>query len=177
MVAFAASMIGLLSSSLVMHSRLPVAQPSLAARSQVVCSAGVEGKIKAAVDGSKVMVFSKSWCPFCMKTKALFESLDVPYSAMELDELDDGVEIQEELLKMTDQRTVPSVWIGGKHLGGNDGAPAPQHGSNYPPEPLPCPQPDPTSLPPRVMQTLSVPRPRASCRRCWASRRHSYGDG
>ena len=119
-----AGMIGLLSSSLVMRTRLPVAQPSLVARSLVVCSAGIGDKIQSAVDASNVMVFSKSWCPFCMKTKALFESLDVPYSAMELDELDDGAAIQEELLKMTDQRTVPSVWIGGKHLGGNDGAPS-----------------------------------------------------
>ena len=48
-----AGMIGLLSSSLVMRTRLPVAQPSLAARSLVVCSAGVEDKIQSAVDASK----------------------------------------------------------------------------------------------------------------------------
>ena len=122
-LAFAA----VLSSSMVVRSRLPVAQPvvSFAARSPVVCSAGVEDKIKAATSASNVMVFSKSRCPFCTKTKALFESLEVPYSVMELDELDDGAAIQDELLKMSGQRTVPSVWVGGKHLGGNDGAPSP----------------------------------------------------
>jgi len=30
-----------------------------------------------------VVVFSKSWCPYCEKTKSLFDELAVPYSALE----------------------------------------------------------------------------------------------
>ena len=39
---------------------------------------------------------------------------------LELDKLKDGNEIQVALLAMTGQRTVPNVFIKGKHLGGND---------------------------------------------------------
>ena len=34
---------------------------------------------------------------------------------MELDEIEGGAEIQAELLKMTGQRTVPNIFIKGKH--------------------------------------------------------------
>ena len=37
-----------------------------------------------------------------------------------LDERDDGAEVQDALLGLTKQRTVPSVFINGQHLGGND---------------------------------------------------------
>lgn len=33
--------------------------------------------------------------------------------------MDDGAEIQEALLELTGQRTVPNVFIGGQHIGGN----------------------------------------------------------
>jgi len=40
---------------------------------------------------------------------------------VELDEMGpSGGEIQGELAKMTGQRTVPNVFVKGKHLGGND---------------------------------------------------------
>jgi len=46
--------------------------------------------------------------------------LKVPYQAYELDEMSDGNAIRQELYKMTNQRTVPSVWVGGKFVGGCD---------------------------------------------------------
>lgn len=73
---------------------------------------------------TQIVVFSKSFCPYCKKTKALFTS--PPYGSVtskaihELDLLDYGPAVQTELLKMTGQKTVPSVWINGQHLGGND---------------------------------------------------------
>ncbi len=39
---------------------------------------------------------------------------------IELDKLDNGSDIQSALLDITGQRTVPNVFIKGKHLGGND---------------------------------------------------------
>jgi glutaredoxin 3 len=41
-----------------------------------------------------------------------------PY-IIELDQVDDGAEIQDALVDMTHQRTVPNVFIGQKHIGGN----------------------------------------------------------
>lgn len=63
---------------------------------------------------------SKSYCPFCKNSKAIFDDLKVEYHADELDQMPDGAAIQDELAKMTGQRTVPSIFIGGVHVGGND---------------------------------------------------------
>lgn len=46
--------------------------------------------------------------------------MKVQYHVDELDQLPDGKEMQDELAKMTGQRTVPSIFIGGVHVGGND---------------------------------------------------------
>jgi glutaredoxin 3 len=39
---------------------------------------------------------------------------------LELDQRPDGAAIQQALLELTGQRTVPNVFVRGKHLGGND---------------------------------------------------------
>lgn len=88
--------------------------------SGIRASASLEDEIKATVSDNKVVVYSKSWCPFCQKTKATFDSMGIEYTAIELDQRDDGADVQETLLGMTQQRTVPNVFVGGKHLGGND---------------------------------------------------------
>jgi glutaredoxin 3 len=66
-----------------------------------------------------VVIYSKSYCPFCTKTKDLFKGMGVEAKIYELDNMDDGADIQAALGEMTGQRTVPSVFIAGKHLGGN----------------------------------------------------------
>lgn len=68
----------------------------------------------------QVIVFSKSYCPFCKATKALFSNRNIEAKAIELDKVKDGDAMQAELMAMTGQRTVPNVFIKGKHLGGND---------------------------------------------------------
>jgi len=45
---------------------------------------------------------------------------DVDTAVHELDNMPNGAAIQENLLQMTGQRTVPNVWVKGQHLGGND---------------------------------------------------------
>ena len=46
--------------------------------------------------------------------------MKVQYNADELDLLPEGKDMQEELAKITGQRTVPNIFIGGVHVGGND---------------------------------------------------------
>lgn len=74
-----------------------------------------------AIKSSNVMVFSTSTCPYCMQVKTLFSDLGVEYKAWNLDQIPNGQEIRVWLLKETGQRTVPNVFIGGKHVGGCDG--------------------------------------------------------
>lgn len=80
----------------------------------------VSDVVKDAISSHEVLVFSKSYCPYCAKTKSLFSQLELKAHVIELDEREDGAAIQQALLEITGQRTVPNVFIKGKHLGGND---------------------------------------------------------
>lgn len=66
------------------------------------------------------MIFSKTYCPFCSATKTLFERMGIEAEVVELDKMEDGHEMQVALQELSGQRTVPNVFINGKHLGGND---------------------------------------------------------
>ncbi|GJQ12019.1 hypothetical protein GpartN1_g3810.t1 [Galdieria partita] len=74
--------------------------------------------IEEAVEKDPVVVFSKSWCPYCAKVKGLFQSIQVPFKAYDLDKFDTGDQIQAALLKKTGQRTVPNVFVSKQHIGG-----------------------------------------------------------
>lgn len=75
---------------------------------------------KAIVSANPVAVFSKSYCPFCIRVKQLLTQLGATFKAIELDIEKDGSETQAALAEWTGQRTVPNVFIGGKHIGGCD---------------------------------------------------------
>ena len=76
--------------------------------------------IESQISANKVTVFSKSYCPYCSSTKALLDTMDVDYKAIELDQRDDGAAVQQALLDKTGQRTVPNTFIGKEWVGGND---------------------------------------------------------
>ena len=44
--------------------------------------------------------------------------MNVEYTAVQLDTRTDGAAIQQELGELTGMRTVPSIWIEGKFIGG-----------------------------------------------------------
>ena len=67
-----------------------------------------------------MVIFSKSYCPYCTTTKQLFQSKNINAKVIELNQIDNGDEVQGALMVMSGQRTVPNVFIKGKHLGGND---------------------------------------------------------
>jgi len=74
---------------------------------------------KSTIASNDVVIFSKSYCPFCKATKKLFSDMDIDATVTEMDEVDNGDAIQGELMVLTGQRTVPNVFIKGEHLGGN----------------------------------------------------------
>ncbi|XP_002734086.1 thioredoxin reductase 1, cytoplasmic-like [Saccoglossus kowalevskii] len=76
--------------------------------------------IQQYIADNKVMIFSKSTCPFCKRVKDLFSSLKVEYTAIELDQIANGKDLQDGLFEMTGQRTVPNVFINSNHIGGCD---------------------------------------------------------
>ncbi|KAG0285716.1 hypothetical protein BGZ96_010094 [Linnemannia gamsii] len=85
-------------------------------------AASVRTLIKTSIASNPVMIFSKSYCPYCLRVKDLFEDLDVPYKALELDEHENGVQIQADLKTLTGQNSVPNVFVKGTHVGGSDDA-------------------------------------------------------
>ena len=48
-------------------------------------------QVEAYIKENKVMVFSKTTCPFCTRIKQLFESLGVKYTALELDTIGETI--------------------------------------------------------------------------------------
>ncbi|KAI0285394.1 hypothetical protein BGY98DRAFT_945695, partial [Russula aff. rugulosa BPL654] len=69
-------------------------------------------EIKAVADNI-VVVFSKTWCPYSKKAKALLKDKysDAQTAIFELDEREDGAELQNYLQEKTGQRTVPNIFI------------------------------------------------------------------
>lgn len=64
-------------------------------------------------------MYSKTTCPFAAETKKLLTEKRVKFKLIELDTLPNGALIQSALEEKTGQRTVPNVFIDGKHIGGN----------------------------------------------------------
>ena len=111
-----------------LHVRIPPMQFSAMAAAEFRSRAGAASTmslvddIKSTVADNKVVMYSKSYCPFCNQCKGLFVDKGIFDGAeiIELDLVDGGDKIQEALLEFTGQRTVPNVFIGGTHVGGND---------------------------------------------------------
>ncbi|RLV91231.1 Glutaredoxin-2 mitochondrial [Spathaspora sp. JA1] len=82
-------------------------------------SAQATEKVKQLIKTKPIFIASKSYCPYCAATKKTIEQITKEAYVLELDEIEDGAEIQEALLELTGQRTVPNVFIGGQHIGGN----------------------------------------------------------
>ncbi|KAF9146309.1 hypothetical protein BGX30_001960 [Mortierella sp. GBA39] len=83
-------------------------------------AASVRTLIKTSIASNPVMIFSKSYCPYCLRVKDLFDDLAVPYKALELDEHENGADIQADLKTLTGQTSVPNVFVKGTHVGGSD---------------------------------------------------------
>ncbi|KAI1818074.1 putative glutaredoxin [Poronia punctata] len=78
-----------------------------------------KAKAQAIIDENAVAVFSKSYCPYCKSSKDLLNSVGAKYYSIELDQEPDGSAIQDALAEISGQRTVPNIYIGKKHIGGN----------------------------------------------------------
>uniref|UniRef100_A0A2N9IXQ4 Glutaredoxin n=1 Tax=Fagus sylvatica TaxID=28930 RepID=A0A2N9IXQ4_FAGSY len=77
-------------------------------------------KAKEIISSTPVVVFSKTYCGYCTRVKQLLTQVGATYKVIELDEESDGSDIQLALAEWTGLKTVPNVFIGGKHIGGCD---------------------------------------------------------
>ncbi|XP_073285083.1 glutaredoxin-C4 [Primulina huaijiensis] len=76
--------------------------------------------VKKTISSRSIVIFSKSYCPYCRRAKAVFKELKQEPYVVELDEREDGANIQDALSQIVGRRTVPQVFINGKHIGGSD---------------------------------------------------------
>ena len=80
--------------------------------------------IEQLIGSHKVVLFSKTYCPFCKQSQVLFErKLQVAdLAVVQLDTLQNGAEIQTKLKSMYGQSTVPFVFVNQTLIGGNSDA-------------------------------------------------------
>ncbi|KAI8987487.1 glutaredoxin [Mycotypha africana] len=83
--------------------------------------ANVQQIVEDIIANNKVVVFSKSYCPYCRKAKEILKQNGCKdFFVIELDVDDNGAAIQDYLMEKTGQRTVPNIFINQKHIGGCD---------------------------------------------------------
>lgn len=67
---------------------------------------------------AKIEVFTKFLCPYCSRAKALLDSKGVDYQ--EIDLTMDRAGFDAMIERAGGARTVPQIFIDGKHIGGSD---------------------------------------------------------
>jgi len=67
---------------------------------------------------AKVEVYSTSYCPFCIRAKALLKSKGVAFT--EIDVTDDPAMREKMVVLAGGRRTVPEIFINGRIIGGYD---------------------------------------------------------
>ena len=83
----------------------------------------VKEKIDTLLQEKKVVVISKSYCPFCKKAKQVLAKYNIPKEHIAILEIENDSsceEIQKYMQVLTGGRSVPRVFIGGKCIGGGD---------------------------------------------------------
>ncbi|MEH6557945.1 MAG: glutaredoxin 3 [Oceanicoccus sp.] len=64
-----------------------------------------------------VQIYTTRFCPFCIRAKQLLDKKSVPYNEINVD---GKPELRSEMKSRSGRHTVPQIWIGDQHIGGND---------------------------------------------------------
>ena len=67
---------------------------------------------------SGIEVYSSLWCPFCARAKALLDRKGVEYREIDVDR--DPNLRQQMMQRAGGRRTVPQIFVDGRHVGGSD---------------------------------------------------------
>lgn len=66
---------------------------------------------------NNVEIYTKAYCPYCHRAKALLDSKGIEYKEYEVSRSE---ALQQKMRERSSRRTVPQVFINGKHVGGSD---------------------------------------------------------
>lgn len=64
---------------------------------------------------AEVVIYTTSWCPYCIRAKSLLSKKSVDYREINVEE---RPELRSWIQKRSGQRTVPQVFVNGQSLGG-----------------------------------------------------------
>ena len=67
---------------------------------------------------SPVVLFALEWCEFCWSVRKMFAHYDIPYRAVAYQDGNKGRNIRKAIEAQTGLKTIPQIYIGGKHVGG-----------------------------------------------------------
>lgn len=64
-----------------------------------------------------IVMYATGWCPYCLRARSLLTRKGLKFTEVDIDE--DG-KLREEMHARSGRRSVPQIFIGGKHVGGCD---------------------------------------------------------
>ncbi len=64
-----------------------------------------------------VVMYAKSWCPYCTRARALLSGKGVAFNEIDVEEHPEQLA---EMVRRSGRRTVPQIFIGERHIGGSD---------------------------------------------------------
>ena len=64
-----------------------------------------------------VVMYTTSWCPYCVRAKALLARKGVDVQEINIERVEGA---RDEMVRMTGRMTVPQIFIGQRHVGGCD---------------------------------------------------------
>jgi glutaredoxin 3 len=64
-----------------------------------------------------VVMYSKSWCPYCQRASALLQRKGVQFEVIDIEA---HPEQRDEMIRRSGRRTVPQIFIGERCVGGSD---------------------------------------------------------
>jgi alkyl hydroperoxide reductase subunit F len=65
----------------------------------------------------EIEVYSKSWCPYCLKAKALLKSKGLAFTEVDITS---DFALEQQMIAQSGRRTVPQIFIDGESIGGYD---------------------------------------------------------
>lgn len=64
-----------------------------------------------------MVLYGTAYCPYCVRARALLDAKDVEYDDISLER---EPQRRAEMEKLSGRRTVPQIFIDGRHIGGSD---------------------------------------------------------
>jgi glutaredoxin 3 len=69
------------------------------------------------MSATAVLMYSKSWCPYCERARDLLRRKGASFEEIDIEA---QPERREEMIRRSGRRTVPQIFIGERHIGGSD---------------------------------------------------------